>query len=127
VSDPQPTDPAGPPRWPGWVYGAGKEPDYRFSFANERTFLAWLRTSLALLAAGVALDAIDLSIPSSVQLALALLFVSLGLLCGVAAWVRWARSERAMRRGEPLPAQGFAALLASAVVLSSLLLLLVLL
>jgi putative membrane protein len=27
-----------------------REPDYRFIFANERTFLAWQRTSLGLLA-----------------------------------------------------------------------------
>ena len=44
-------------RRPGWVYGRGHEPDVRFSLANERTFLAWIRTALALLAAGVALDA----------------------------------------------------------------------
>jgi uncharacterized membrane protein YidH (DUF202 family) len=28
----------------------GREPDHRFTLANERTFLAWMRTSLALLA-----------------------------------------------------------------------------
>ena len=43
-------------RWPAFVYRAGDEPDYRFSFANERTFLAWIRTALALLAAGLATD-----------------------------------------------------------------------
>ena len=30
------------------------EPDYRFTLANERTFLAWERTALGLLAAAVA-------------------------------------------------------------------------
>lgn len=34
----------------------GKEPDYRFTLANERTFLAWVRTGLALLAGGLLLD-----------------------------------------------------------------------
>ena len=43
--------------------GPAREPDYRFSFANERTFLAWARTALALLAGGVALDVISLSVP----------------------------------------------------------------
>ena len=47
-------------RWPRWVYGGGTEPDARFTFANERTFLAWIRTALALLAGGVALDSIPL-------------------------------------------------------------------
>ncbi|WP_041583188.1 YidH family protein [Xylanimonas cellulosilytica] len=41
-------------RFPASVYGQGSEPDARFSLANERTFLAWIRTSLALMAGGVA-------------------------------------------------------------------------
>lgn len=94
-------------RWPRWVYGDGVEPDVRFSFANERTFLAWIRTALALLAAGVALDAVPLDIPDALRVALAAMFVLLGLSCAVAAWVRWARAERAMRRQLPLPASSF--------------------
>ncbi|NPC96503.1 YidH family protein [Nocardioides sp. zg-DK7169] len=93
-------------RWPSFVYGAGEEPDYRFSFANERTYLAWIRTSLALLAAGVAIDVVDLSMSGAAQHALAVLLVALGLVCSVAAWVRWALAERAMRRREPLPSFG---------------------
>ncbi len=108
------------------MYGVGEEPDYRFSFANERTFLAWLRTSLALLAAGIALDAIELSIPSDAQVALSVGFVTLGLLCAVASWVRWARAERAIRRREALPAQGLAAILAGAVAVASVVLIAVL-
>ena len=109
---------SGPQRWPRWVYEAGDEPDARFSFANERTFLAWVRTALALLAAGVALDAVPLPIPGVVQTLLAAAFVLLGLTCAVASWVRWARAERAMRRGEPLPSVGFGAVLAAFVVLA---------
>lgn len=103
-------------RWPQWVYGSGEEPDYRFSFANERTFLAWLRTALALLAGGVALDAIDLSIPSRVKGVLASLLVVLGLLCSLASWIRWARAERALRRSEALPASHLGAILSLALV-----------
>ena len=47
-------------RFPGSVYGTGEEPDPRFSMANERTFLAWIRTSLAFIAGGVALETFDL-------------------------------------------------------------------
>jgi putative membrane protein len=95
---------AGNKRWPGWVYAAGSEPDARFSFANERTFLAWIRTALALLAAGVAVDAFDLALSDRIQRGLAALLVLLGLVCAIASWVRWAKAERAMRRQEPLPA-----------------------
>jgi putative membrane protein len=110
-------------RWPGWVYAEGEEPDYRFSFANERTFLAWIRTALALIAGGVALDAVDLDVPTGLQHGVAAAVVVLGLGCAVAAWWRWANAERAMRRGRPLPAQGFGAVLAAAVVLAALALL----
>jgi putative membrane protein len=107
-------------RWPRWVYGEGTEPDARFSFANERTFLAWIRTALALLAAGVALDAITLPMPAGLQTALAAVFVLLGLSCAVAAWVRWARAERAMRRRQPLPSSSFGVVLAVGVALGGL-------
>lgn len=104
-------------RWPGWVYGSGTEPDYRFSFANERTFLAWIRTALALLAGGVALDTFDLSISPGLQRALAAALVLLGLGCAVASWARWARAERAMRLDETLPASGFGLVLTVSVVI----------
>lgn len=100
-------------RWPRWVYGTGTEPDYRFSFANERTFLAWLRTALALLAGGVALDAVDLSIPQIAREGLAIALLALGVACAVLSWVRWARAERAIRRKAPLPGFGFAIILAA--------------
>jgi putative membrane protein len=102
-------------RWPRWVYAAGAEPDYRFSFANERTFLAWIRTALALMAGGVAIDVIDLSVPAPLQRLGAAVLVVLGMAAASAAWVRWARAERSMRRNEPLPASGFVAFLAFAV------------
>ena len=90
-------------RWPSWVYGAGTTPDPRFSLANERTFLAWVRTSLALLAGGVALDAVELDGPRGLQTALAIVLVVLGLLGAAASWLRWAATERAMRLRRPLP------------------------
>ena len=94
-------------RWPGWVYGSGEEPDYRFSFANERTFLAWVRTALAMLAGGVALAAIGPVMSKRWQHGLSVSLVLLGVLCVVAAWLRWAVAERAVRRGQSLPGVGF--------------------
>ena len=84
----------------------GQPPDHRFSLANERTFLAWVRTSLALLAAGVALDAVELDGPSELQSVLAAALVVLGLFSAAASWLRWAAAERAMRLRRPLPGTG---------------------
>ena len=106
-------------RWPHWVYSAGEEPDYRFSFANERTFLAWIRTALALLAGGVAVDALALAMPSGLQQTLAALLVALGLACALASWFRWAKAERAMRCREPLPASLLSAVLTAVLVLAA--------
>ncbi len=90
-------------RRPGWVYDEGEEPDARFSLANERTFLAWIRTALAVLAAGVALDALHLSLSPRLQQVLADALVLVSAVCAATAWLRWAQVERAMRRRRPLP------------------------
>jgi putative membrane protein len=90
-------------RFPRWVYAAGSEPDARFSLANERTFLSWIRTGLALSAAGVALEALDLPVAWGLRLASALILVGLGALTPLLAWLRWASLERGMRLSRPLP------------------------
>lgn len=104
-------------RWPAYVYGEGEEPDYRFSLANERTLLAWLRTTLALLAAGVAVDVVDIGVPDPMTRALAAMLLTLGALCPLLAFARWAMAERAMRRGEPLPSLGVSAAIVTGLVL----------
>ncbi|MCM0621368.1 YidH family protein [Nocardioides bruguierae] len=90
-------------RFPAGVYAAGGEPDPRFSLANERTFLAWIRTSLALGAAGVALVALDLPIEPWLERVLALGLVLLGALAPLEGWWGWVRTERALREERPLP------------------------
>jgi putative membrane protein len=110
-------------RRPRWVYGTGEEPDARFSLANERTFLAWVRTSIGVLAGGFALHTLVLPSNDGARTVLTLSLVALAGACAVLSATRWARVERAMRRGEPLPAF-FAGpvLLTSAIVLMAALL-----
>ena len=97
------SSPAGPPAHPPL-------PDYRFSLANERTLLAWLRTALALVAGGVAMSqfAPDLGVPAggpvvSVGLLLA------GLVTALAGHRRYVRNERAISTDQPLPVSPAAA------------------
>ena len=81
----------------------GSEPDYRFSLANERTLLAWVRTALALVGGGIAVAALHVGLPTTVEAVIAKGLLVLGSLSSGAAWVQWARAERAIRRREPLP------------------------
>ncbi|WP_026923519.1 YidH family protein [Glycomyces arizonensis] len=90
-------------RFPRRVFEDGEEPDPRFSLANERTFLAWIRTSLAFTAGGVALEALAVPLQDTLRLIAALVLVAIGLALPVHAWIDWARSERAIRAGRPLP------------------------
>ncbi|WP_380176496.1 YidH family protein [Kineococcus sp. DHX-1] len=113
-----------PSRFPRSVYGEGEEPDPRFSLANERTFLAWIRTALALLAGGVALEGLNLALQPELRLAASVLLVVLGTLTAGQAWRGWARDERAMRRGEPLASPTLAAPLTVGVGLAGVLVLL---
>jgi putative membrane protein len=93
-------------RQPRWVYDAGAEPDPRFSLANERTFLAWVRTALAMLAGGVALHALHVPQTAWLRTLIVVSLVGLGGVVCAFAFVRWARIERAMRMRQPLPAFG---------------------
>ena len=82
----------------------GSDPDYRFTLANERTFLAWLRTGLALLAGAVALASLvhDFG-PRPFRIAITVLLLALALVVTIGAYVRWDRTERALRENRPLP------------------------
>lgn len=88
---------------PSW-YHDGEEPDYRFTLANERTFLAWLRTAMALIAGAVALDQFTPPYPNArLWNATAIALALTGALLAGLAYRRWARVQRAMRRQRPLP------------------------
>ncbi|MEV8035884.1 DUF202 domain-containing protein [Streptomyces sp. NPDC086182] len=96
---------------PQEIRGEGKTPDYRFSLANERTFLAWLRTALALIGGGFAVDQFLPDLRWAWRAGLALALLAAGVLCALRAVNHWVRCERAMRRGEDLPVSRFPALL----------------
>ena len=95
---------AGPgPAGPGSA-GPGHEPDARYTFANERTFLAWIRTALALVAAGLAIVTL---LPPFHGIrwgrhAIGIPLILLGAVVAARSYQEWAVNQRAMRRGEPL-------------------------
>lgn len=77
-----------------------KEVDYRFLLANERTFLAWMRTALALIAGGVALDQFVVVAGARDLVAFFGIFaIMLGAIVAVLGIVQWRRADRAMRTG----------------------------
>lgn len=100
----------------GWVsrrlLPGGVEPDPRFTLANERTFLAWIRTALALLAGGIAVEAFtaDIFVPE-LRKSLAVLMLLLAMTIAGASSVRWIQIERAMRTNRPLPISPLAPML----------------
>ena len=116
-------EPAGPP--------AETEPDPRFTLANERTFLAWNRTALALIAAGLGIVQLLPPFPGVPfgRPVVGVPLILLGAVIAVAAYWELKRTQLAMRRREPLPRSivprlltvtiaGVAALAAAVVLLS---------
>jgi len=114
-------------RFPSSVYAHGDEPDARFTLANERTFLAWIRTSLALIAGGVALGVFGLDLHSGLRLAASVVLLATGIITPALAWIGWMGTERALRMSQPLPASVLGPFLGVAVTLSGVLLVLAIL
>lgn len=112
---------------PEEVRREGATPDYRFSLANERTFLAWLRTALALIGGGFAVDQFLPDLRWGWRVGLALALLAAGVLCSLRAVNHWVRCERAMRRNEDLPVSRFPALLSAVVAVVALVMVVVVL
>ncbi|GAB2693695.1 YidH family protein [Thalassiella azotivora] len=105
-----------PRGWLDRLLAEGDDPDPRFTMANERTFLAWIRTSLALVAGGIGLEAFaGDALPVALRQVLAILLLVVGAVLAMTSFSRWLRSERALRNGRTLPGLGMAPLLAVAV------------
>jgi putative membrane protein len=98
---------------PEKAHRVGETPDYRFSLANERTFLAWVRTGLALIAGGLACAQFLPPLPiAHLREGIAIALLVLGGLVALRAVDHWARTERAMRLKQDLPRSRFPAVLA---------------
>lgn len=109
-------------RPPGFRRHPADEPlDYRFTLANERTFLSWIRTALALDAAGLAVIQLlpPLAIPYARE-AIGVGLVVIGTVLSSLSFRRWLSIEQAMRRKQPIPASWLPSLLASGVGILSL-------
>jgi|ERR1700691_1428627 putative membrane protein len=94
-----------PPAGPADAVGEGTEPDPRYTFANERTFLAWSRTALALVVAGLGVVQLLPPFPGVPwgRHVLGVPLIVFGGVVAVTAYLEWVRNERAMRLRQPLP------------------------
>ena len=95
-------EPSAPPGQPNEV---DSRPDARFSFANERTFLAWIRTALALVVAGLAITQLlppFRDIPGGRRI-VGVPLILLGATLAFTSYRKWAGNERALRLGQPIP------------------------
>jgi putative membrane protein len=102
-------------------------PDYRFSLANERTFLAWVRTSVALLAGGAALLSVIPGLgPAWLQHVAGGILILLSTTVSLLAYRRWRDTDRAMREKRPLPAPYLLQIVSVGMVLLALLMLVML-
>lgn len=90
-------------RWPSSVYGQGTEPDPRFTLANERTYLAWIRSAIAVLAIGVAINELGIGKNETLRAVVVVALIAEGVLLAIFSFVRWMNIERAMRLAKPLP------------------------
>ena len=95
MTDTPPADPA----------AEGTEPDPRYTFANERTFLAWSRTALALVVAGLGVVQLLPPFPGVPwgRHVLGVPLIVFGAVVAVTAYLEWVRNQRAMRLRRPLP------------------------
>jgi len=107
VTDTPPADPA----------AEGTEPDPRYTFANERTFLAWSRTALALVVAGLGVVQLLPPFPGVPwgRHVLGVPLIVFGAVVAVTAYLEWVRNQRAMRLRRPLPQSVMPKLLAAVV------------
>ena len=84
----------------------GRDPvvvDVRFSYANERTFLAWIRTALGLVTAGLVITQLFPAFTfSGGRRLMGLPLIGLGAVMAALSYHNWQANEQAMRQGRRL-------------------------
>ena len=102
------------------LHESGTDPDVRFSYANERTFLAWNRTAMALIATGLAITSVlpEFSFAGGRRL-IGVPLIGLGAVLALASFWRWEANERAMRNGQPLPPSRLPQILATGIAVAA--------
>jgi len=120
-----PESPGG--RWTDRLLAEGSDPDPRFTLANERTFLAWIRTALALIAGGIGMALSGQLVEAPLRHGLAVGFSATGALVAALAFRRWLRTERALRRAETLPPPALAPVMSYGLAIAAIVLLVALL
>lgn len=108
--------------WVRRLLVSGTDPDARFSLANERTCLAWIRTALGLIALGIGVATfVSTERIRGIAVLLAAALVLVGGLLAAGAYWRWLRVERAMREGHGIPPSRLAPVVVVAVVIFAIL------
>jgi putative membrane protein len=92
-----------------------RDVDPRFSWSNERTFLAWNRTALALIAGGLAAAQLGDFSSDVTRMLVALPPIGFGAALAVTSYRRWEANERALHDGSPLPPPKVTVLLAGGI------------
>jgi putative membrane protein len=106
-------------RWTDRLLAEGSDPDPRFTLANERTFLAWIRTALAVIAGGAAVALTGDALAAPLRHGLAVAFSATGAIIAGTAFRRWLRTERALRRAETLPPPALAPIMSYGLALAA--------
>ncbi|MQY03109.1 YidH family protein [Actinomadura macrotermitis] len=120
-------DPTPGGRWADRLLAEGSDPDPRFTLANERTFLAWIRTALAMIAGGIGLALSGHLLAAPLRSGLAAGLAATGALIAALAFRRWLRTERALRRAETLPLPALAPVMSYGLAIGAVVLLVALL
>lgn len=95
--------------WTKRLLDDGSNPDPNLSLANERTFLAWIRTALALVALGIGVATfVSNQLERGLAIVIATGLIVMGGAIAAASWLRWLAVERALRerKGIPIPRMG---------------------